>query len=255
MPLITLTSDYGTSDHYSAALRIAGMKPPFPRILDITHEIDLNEIAQAAFTVSAVFRDCPEGSVHIIAVASDEGEPMLFEFEKHFFICADNGVMSLVANNATKKLKAYRILNARKTSFAAKNIFMPVALSLIAGAPPEKLAEPISVFKIWLYNQPKIEENRITASVTKKDKNGNLMTNFEKSIFDEVCRGRKYFVSFAREKIYNISQNYAEVSPGECGVLFNDLGLLEIFINRGNASELLGLNFNSQIRVDFFEGL
>jgi S-adenosylmethionine hydrolase len=58
-------------------------------------------------------------------------------------------------------------------------------------------------------------------------------------------------VQFGRESIPMVNKNYNELDDGECFVVFNDLGLLEIGINKGNASELLGLKYDSPVSILF----
>jgi S-adenosylmethionine hydrolase len=250
MSVLTITSDYGTKEHYAAAMLIAAQKPPFPKVFELTHGIELGETAQATCTIDAVFRDCPPASVHIVAVAEDEGAPLIVCFESHYFLCADNGFAGLLSRGETEKLRVFRLKNTAKTSFNGKNIFMPAALKLLAGALPEDLGHETENFKISLFMKPKTEERRITANVIKKEETGNLISNLDKKTFWETVADNDFEICFAREKVRLISPDYASVEPGDCGVLFNDGGLLEIFINRGSASELLGMGFNSRIRVE-----
>jgi S-adenosylmethionine hydrolase len=48
-----------------------------------------------------------------------------------------------------------------------------------------------------------------------------------------------------------MNYSYNEVDDGDCFVIFNDLGLLEIGINKGNASKLLGLKYDSPVSIIF----
>ena len=44
-----------------------------------------------------------------------------------------------------------------------------------------------------------------------------------------------------------------QVDAGDVFIIFNDAGFLEIGINQGNASELLGLGYDSPINIKFNE--
>ena len=71
MALITFLSDFGTRDHYTAAVKakILGINPGL-RIIDISHEVNHFDIAHGSSLLSAVFRDFPKGTVHLVAVNS-----------------------------------------------------------------------------------------------------------------------------------------------------------------------------------------
>jgi S-adenosylmethionine hydrolase len=252
MALLTITSDYGTTDHYAASLRIAANNAPFPKIIEITHGIELCSIAQAAYAVKSVFRDCPKESVHLIAVAEDFGDAMFFRFENHFFVTADNGLIGLISNNSPEKVLAYRLKKAETKIFPAKNIFMPAALQLIAGVLPEKIGEPTESYVSRIFLNASIDGDKIIGKIIKKDFHGNLVSNISREIFETVRNERDFRIVFSVEKLDKIHEGYASVQAGDCGVFFNESGFLEIFICQGNAADLLGMNFDSTIKINFF---
>ena len=95
MAIITLTSDWGTSDYYAAAVKgVILSRMPNATIVDITHQIDPFNIAQAGFTLHNCFRNFPEGTIHIIAVEtieSDINPHVVVKAHGHYFISTDNG--------------------------------------------------------------------------------------------------------------------------------------------------------------------
>ena len=66
MPPITLTTDFGTRDYYVAAMKgvILGIAP-HATIVDITHEIEPQNVAQAAFILRHTWASYPPGTVHV----------------------------------------------------------------------------------------------------------------------------------------------------------------------------------------------
>ncbi len=60
--LITLTTDFGTADHFVGTMKgvILGIAPPV-RIVDITHEIAPYDVMQAAFSIAQAWRYFPKG--------------------------------------------------------------------------------------------------------------------------------------------------------------------------------------------------
>ena len=68
-PLITLTTDFGVSDHYVGAMKGVILSIcPRARIVDISHGVGAFEIAEAAFTIAQAYRYFPRGTVHVVVV-------------------------------------------------------------------------------------------------------------------------------------------------------------------------------------------
>ncbi len=72
MAIITLTSDWGTANHYAGAVKGALLKlSPGAHIVDITHEIDAFDILQASFVLKNAFPNFPKGSIHLVGVNTE----------------------------------------------------------------------------------------------------------------------------------------------------------------------------------------
>jgi hypothetical protein len=80
---------------------------------------------------------------------------------------------------------------------------------------------------------------------------GNLITNISKRVFDILSPGKTYTITFGGEKFRRIHTQYHQAEQGECFITFNSLGLLEIGIYKGNASELLGLEYDGVVNIIF----
>jgi S-adenosylmethionine hydrolase len=79
-----------------------------------------------------------------------------------------------------------------------------------------------------------------------------VITNITKEFFNNVQRGRRFVLYFKRnETINKLSWHYNEVPEGEKLCLFGISDHLEIAINKGNASGLLGLNLGDSVMLDF----
>src|ERR1700687_5318408 len=106
-PLITLTTDFGNSDHFVGAMKgvILGIAPR-ARIVDISHEIAPFEIADGAFIIAQAWRYFPKKTIHVVIVDPGVGSarrPLLAEAEGHFFVAPDNGVLSLIYETSRHK--------------------------------------------------------------------------------------------------------------------------------------------------------
>jgi hypothetical protein len=99
----------------------------------------------------------------------------------------------------------------------------------------------------------KATKKQITGQVIHVDNFGNAITNIPKEAFDVLCKDRVYTIQFGREKFRRIQTQYNQVEEGDVCILFNSLGLLEVAIYKGNASELFGLAYDSVVSIIFEE--
>ena len=102
MSVITLTTDFGVKDHYSGSVKGALFNElGNVNIVDISHNVSPFNIIEAAYIIENAYKNFPEGSIHIIGVDSEknpEQNHLAIKLDGHYFICADNGIMSLLSN-------------------------------------------------------------------------------------------------------------------------------------------------------------
>ena len=100
MPIITLTTDFGTKDYFLPVIKGAILSAtPQAQLIDITHAITPYDIVEAAFIFQNCWHRFPKGTVHLISVNdyySKDARYIAFEKEGHFFIGPDNGLFSLI---------------------------------------------------------------------------------------------------------------------------------------------------------------
>jgi S-adenosylmethionine hydrolase len=257
MAIVTLLTDSGESDHYVAAIKAKVLSiNPGVKLIDISHKIQPCDIAHAAFILRSVFRDFPKGTIHLVGVhATGQRDDSLIalQLEDHFFIGADNGLFGLISDKTHQTLVELNTINPIQSTFPEKDIFAPAAVKLASGVAISDLGKPMTTFKKMIDRQVKATKKQITGTVIKVDNFGNLITNIPKEAFDVLSNGKTYSIQFRREKFNRIHTQYNQVEEGECFLLFNSLGLLEIGIYKGNASELLGLEYDSTVNIIFEE--
>ena len=99
MSTVTLTTDFGIKDHFIANIKGAILSElPEANIVDISHQISPFNILEAAYIIQNSYRSFPLGTIHIIGVDSElnpENKHLVVKFEGQYFICADNGIMSM----------------------------------------------------------------------------------------------------------------------------------------------------------------
>jgi S-adenosylmethionine hydrolase len=257
MAIVTLLTDSGESDHYVAAIkaRIISVNPGV-RIEDISHKIKPADIGHAAFVLRAVFRDFPKGTVHLVGVdaTGNRGDvPIAVQLEDHFFVGCDNGFFGLITDKSHQQLVELNAINTISTTFPERDIFAPTAAKLASGVSITNLGKPMVAFKKMIDRQVKATKKQISGTVIRVDGMGNLITNIPRDAFEILSRDKVYTIQFGGEKFRRIHTQYNQADDGECFLVFNSLGLLEIGIYKGNASELLGLDYDSAVNIIFEE--
>ena len=257
MAIVTLLTDSGESDHYVAAIKakILSINPGL-RIVDISHQVKPSDIAHAAYILRSVFRDFPKGSVHVVGVDSTgqrDDASIVLQLEDHFFIGTDNGLFGLISDRPHQFIAELNTIQPIQTSFPEKDIFAPAAAKLASGVGNADIGRPMGTFKKMIDRQVKATKKLIAGHVIRVDNFGNLITNIPKEAFEILSKGKTFTVQFGGEKFRRILTNYNQAEEGECFLLFNSSGLLEIGIYKGNASELLGLAYDSMVNITFDE--
>lgn len=258
MALVTFMSDFGTEDHYVAAVKAAIFRAnPSINVVDISHQIYPSDIGHASYVLKNVFRDFPVGSVHLCAIDMVRKEPsrlVAIKLEEHYFVGADSGLFSLLSSQRPTAAININALKPIESTFDAKDIMAPVASALASGQNIHEMGPPVEDLQVLYSRQLKVTKREISGNVMRVDWYGNLITNIVRSEFETIMKinGHTPFeIYFAREKTRKINTNYWEVDSGEFFVLFNSNGFLQIGINKGNASELLGLNLDAPVVINF----
>lgn len=256
MPIVTLTTDFGHADIYAGRFKgqlISTVEQL--NVIDITHGIPAFNIITGGYSVRYTYDSYPKGTFHIIRV-NEQGianEGMLIAaFNGHFFMAPDNGILPLALNNQFDWVRSVNFDEIDSSN--SDEIYSLVLKSLI-----DNTHENISVAKQdyiakteWAITK---SEKMIRGMVVIVDNFGNLTTNIH---FSELAGYFKRFESFTvhyrdKEVLDKIVGNYNEVAEGEKMCRVNDLGFLEIAINKGAASKLLGIKFGHIVYVRFYD--
>lgn len=254
--IITLTTDFGTQDYYVSAMKavILGIIPE-ARLIDISNDIPPQDIMAGAWVLRNAAFLFPKGTVHLAVVDPGVGtsrRPLVVEIDGQFFVGPDNGLFSLLAE---KEYRAFEISNPkymradRSNTFHGRDVFAPVAAHLLSGVSMECFGDPVDELVSYRWAIPINDEEGIQGMVLHIDHYGNLITNIPASFVKEVQdRGR--FKIYVGSAIMNkISTTFGEVPDGEPAAIIGSSGMLEIIINKGNASEMLSVQKGASISV------
>ncbi len=272
--LITLTTDFGTSDVYVGVMKgvILSINPDV-EIIDITHSVSPQDIYEAAFTIRAAYRYFPKDTIHVVVVdpgVGSERQPIVCQTNIAYFVCANNGVLSRVLQDIetddTNTPKSVVIENPSyilpqvSSTFHGRDIFSPVAAHLSLGVALSQFGTPIQ--DLVRFTVPTIQtiDNTLTGQIIKIDSFGNLITNISEDTLTAFLLSTSndaeavdFEILAGNTSITKLNSFYAESEAGEPLAIIGSFGLLEIAINLGNAETVLGMKRDDRIVVRRFD--
>jgi len=274
MSIITLTTDFGLKDHFVGSLKgklISGYNEA--TIIDISHDIDLFNTLEAGYCIAAAYDSFPKGTIHIIGVDSErtnETQHIAIQWDDHFFICADNGILStLTQRKVAQKMVAINIHDRLNKDTTDMDVFVAVACHIARGGLLNVIGKEITELKKVNELVAVVSDDlkTIKGNIVYIDHFGNCVTNISKKMFQEAHRNRAFDIKFNNKKISTIKNSFSDFKTtekyslkdfeGERLALFNENNLLEIAIYKsnpktvGSASTLLGLNFRDVVTIEF----
>ncbi len=276
MGVITLTSDFGTKDHYVARIKAALLKfAPESTVVDISNEVDHFNITAAAYLVRSTYLDFPEGSVHLVALNNTLipiNRFIVVVAHKRFLIAPDNGIIpEIVSSEAIEEI---RIIEAFKllSGFHELDVLTRAAAHLANGGALSILGGETDEIIQLQSRQARLSEDagRIEGEVIYIDHFGNAVTNIKKEDV-EVRRNDRSIVIKARthsiQGIENSFQSFAaklikstkkrNAAEGELLALFNSSNHLQLSVYgsipqvTGSVVSLLGLELGTRVDLLF----
>jgi S-adenosylmethionine hydrolase len=260
-PVITLTTDFGTNDHYVGAMKgvIVDIVPD-AQIVDITHAVQAYDVLDGALTIAQAYSYFPNGTIHMVIVDPGVGtarRPILASSDGFHFVAPDNGVLSMVYARE-ERIHVRHITSDHyfrqpvSTTFHGRDIFAPVAAYLAKQVDSHKFGDEIEDFVKFSAPKPKpAGENKIRGVVLKIDRFGNLVTNVTPADVPALFAAKTgaFKIVVGTREITDIRTAYAEGTPGEVFGILGSMGYLEIVANRAAAAQITGAGKGSEVSI------
>jgi S-adenosylmethionine hydrolase len=257
-PVITLTTDFGLSDHFTGAMKGVILSIcPDAQIVDISHQITPFEIAEGAFLIAQAYRYFRKGTVHVVVVDPGVGtsrRPILLDAAGQYFVAPDNGVLTMVYLDLQKqKVRAITnhkyFLESVSRTFHGRDIFAPVAAHLAAGVSPARFGKPVEDYMRLSFEKPLRTARRgWTGAILKVDRFGNLITNFRFRDFAQIEK-QPFEMQVGLQTVRRLAQNYAECGPGEVFLIAGSSGYLEVSSSQASAAKILGCGVGAPVEL------
>ncbi|WP_159024070.1 S-adenosyl-l-methionine hydroxide adenosyltransferase family protein [Formosa sp. L2A11] len=277
MAIITLTTDFGEKDHFAGAIKGAIYSELNDvRIVDISHSVSPFSISEAAYIIQNAYTSFPKGTIHIIGIDAElnpENKHIAVLLDGHYFICANNGIMSMICTEINpERIVQINIHENIVSSFPVLDVFVKVACHIARGGTLDVVGKRIEEIKPIQNLKPYVNDDKtqIIGSIIYVDNYGNVISNIKRKFFESTQKGRAYKISARNHTFTTIYNKYSEVvdftkpatdrqSEGKGLVVFNSSNYLEIAIYKSNmstvggASTLMGLKLMDTITVNFLK--
>lgn len=248
--LITLTTDFGVSSPYVAAMKGSLLSVCRDvQLIGLTHAISPQDVRQAAVVLADVTPFFPTGTLHVVVVdpgVGTERRIIYGEIGEQQYLAPDNGVLSYLAKQSPPKKLIH--LTERQFwresishTFHGRDIFAPVAGHLAAGVSPESLGSALDQMIELHWPAPEFSQDQIRGEVLSVDSFGNVITNIRLVEIRKWASGSEFFVSAGRG-LAEFHGTYGDASPDTLIALEDSQGRLEIAHVNGNASSALGVS-------------
>ncbi len=275
LPIITLTTDFGEKDPYVGAVKGAMYSAlEGVRIVDISHGISPFHIVEAAYVIQNAYRSFPKGSIHIIGVDGEftpENRHIAVKLDGHYFICANNGILALLSSSIKpEKVVEINIHDHMESNFPVLDVFVAVACHIARGGTLEVIGKATDDLKQLKGIQPvvNVQQDQIIGTVIYIDNYGNVVINIQRSLYQEVAKGRDPVIKVRHFSIKNIHERYSDAidfnvsvdrreEAGKELAIWNSSGFLELAIYKsnptsvGSAASLFGLEYRDSITINF----
>jgi S-adenosylmethionine hydrolase len=259
-PIITLTTDYGTSDHLAGVLKGVILRIlPNATVVDITHQVVPVDLLDGALTIGSAYSYFPPRTVHVVVVdpgVGTERRPIVVTGDQHFFVAPDNGVLSLVYDREpsvkVRHITAeHYFLTPVSGTFHGRDIFAPVAAWLAKTYQTEVFGDEITDFVRFTLPRPKPAGTALKGVVLRVDTFGNLMTNFmAEDVPAVMASSGKIKLQIGNTRVERLTQTFAQGAAGEPIALVGSSGYLEVALNRGHAARTLGAGRGTEVTLE-----
>jgi S-adenosyl-L-methionine hydrolase (adenosine-forming) len=262
-PTITLLTDFGTDDVYVGVMKGVIKRAALTAdVIDLTHAVAPQDVVQGAFLLQQAWRYFPAGTVHLVVVDPGVGTSrrrLALQYEGHYFVGPDNGVLSAALPDAARGLRgagdAYvasevdvpegvRVFAGDggasagvSATFEGRDVFAPAAAFLANGGDISRIGRPVE----RMLALPAFRAPALQGVVLHVDRYGNLVTDIRG---DDVPAGAGFEVAGRRVRLVRTYGDSSEVCA-----LVGSAGFVEVAMPGGSAAAVLGLGKGALVKA------
>lgn len=261
---ITLTTDYGLNDEFAGVCHgVIAQIAPGARVIDITHGVEPFDVRGGALTLVRAIQYMPAG-VHVAIVDPGVGtdrRAIAVEAGPSVMIGPDNGILSpavAMLGGASRCVELtnedYQLPRAGGQTFAGRDLFAPAAAQVALGTPLEEFGDEIDAHTLVPMLVPlcSVDADSVAGEILWIDRFGNAQLNISPGELEMLgaSEGEHVEIEIGGTAIGAVFSNaYADHEEGMILLIVDSYGLLSVSVNRGRASDILGLQSATKVRL------
>lgn len=258
---VTFLSDLGSSDEAVGVVHsVLAQMAPGVRIIDLVHDLPPFDVRAASI---ALARSVQYLSPGVVIAAVDPGTPrdgraVAVEVAggRAVLIGPDNGLLAAAvamvggADRVVVLDDAKRHLESAGPTFAARDVYAPVAAQLCTGVPFSEVGSAVeaATLRPGLLPVARHEESGLVAEVLWVDRFGNAQLNVDAD--DIAAFGPRVDLEVqGRHRRARTVATFAEIGVGEIGLVIDSYGLVVLAADRSSAAEELSLDVGDAVTI------
>jgi S-adenosylmethionine hydrolase len=262
MKIMTFLSDFGNQSNYISQLKGVALSITDSKLIDITHNITPHNIREGAFVLLTTVPYFPMGTVNVAIVDPGVGtnrRGIVVTTRTHILVGPDNGILIPVAHRLGN-FTVYEItnpnlmLNSVSNTFHGRDVFTPVAAHILNGVEFKQIGPIVTDFVDLNFGGYEITDKSATGNVIYIDSFGNIISNIDGSRLSQVLNYDKQIMLFIGKKQIKVPfvKSYDFVKKGELLSTIGSSNFFEIAVNQGNASKILKIKTDDEIKILFY---
>ena len=264
---VSFLSDYGLADEFVGVVKaIIRAIAPSVEVIDVTHEVPPHDIRAASLVLARSIQYLPPGVVLAVvdpgvgterrALAVEVGGEGDQE-QRSVLVGPDNGLLAPAVALAGGARRAVSLtdpkwhLDAPGPTFAGRDVFAPVVAHLCAGVELDELGEPVDPFSLvpGIVPLSREEDGAVEGEVLWVDRFGNAQLNVGPEEIDAMGSPVVVRIGDRARNAARVS-SFAELAPGQVGLVVDSYGLLAVALDRRSAAEELPLAPGDLVRLE-----
>ena len=255
-PVVAIITDFGHSEYLAAMKAAIWRECPDCRIVDVNHDVHHGAILQGAHLLVKAVRDVPD-AIFLVVVDPTVGtdrRAVIVVADGVAIVGPDNGLLEPAVRDA-KDVRVFDLPVDDDTAspvFHGRDVFAPAAARLARGEDPSTLGhQGSSLMALTAYGHDRFGY-RVLTRVSHIDVFGNVQTPLPaatvQDLFD-IPRDIHVWIADRSHKA-RLVRTYADLAPGDLGVLVSSSGHVEIAQRDGPAAVLLEARIGDEIALD-----
>ena len=256
--LITLTTDFGLRDPFVGIMKGVILRiQPKATLIDLTHQIEPQNIQQGALVLSSAIPYFPKKTIHLAVVdpgVGSERRPIVVETPDAIFVGPDNGLLTPAFSGkatAFELTEPNYFLKAPSNTFHGRDVFAPVAAHLASGIKPSRMGKKIDNPVLLDLPRPELKNTGLHGQVIYSDRFGNLTTNITDRDLKRCLTSNPPVLRIGRRTLKQFFRSYADCPVGKAGFLINSWNAIEIFVRDDNAQQRLNIEPGTSVTLRF----